>query len=359
MALHLSLVSQQVSKTKYASGAFIVILFMSMLAPGFSSQLSQISVPSNGLINYPPPPKLEAVFGWGGFIKTYQSVVPLLDQLKQDGWKGVRYQSVPEWAQPTWGTVDINHNILRHLVDEAKTRHMYVMLNIAHNFYMYGSPPEGTPGFYIDGHRDEWINQFIIDATPYKNDDNVILEIANEYGASRESHQAEIEDHYNAMISALRSEGFNQTIQCNFWWNQRIVALNDPLDEYMVGAHYYGQAFDNYNPSTPIDFEAACEESGVNDAIEYIFSGFVADAETLGIPFCTTELGASWKYSDETIPGGYIYSVGGIAYVMQFLEYAKEYNVSVIMHRIGSYSDYEVYYEKALEYFNRDFWTLP
>lgn len=331
-----------------------------MLPIGLSSQHSQFSISSTGRLNYQPPPNPGAVFGWGGFIRTYESVIPLLDKLKDDGWNIVRYQSVPEWAQPTWGSFDINHGILRHLIDEAKKRNMYVMINIAHNFYMYGSPPEGTPGFYIDGHRDEWINQYIIDATPYKNDGNVILEIANEYGSNRESHQAEIEAHYNAMIPALRSEGFTQTIQCNFWWNQLIVALDDPLNNYMVGIHYYGQAFDNYNPSTPIDFEAACEESGVNDAIERIFSGPVAEAEKLRIPFCPTELGASWTYSDETIRGGYVYSVGGIAYVMRFLEYAKEYGVSVIMHRIGNkYSDYEVYYQKALQYFGRDFWTSP
>jgi len=280
----------------------------------------------------------------------------LLEELEEDGWNTVRYQSVPEWAQPTWGSADINHVVLRLLINEAKKRNMYVMLNIAHNFYMYGEPSEGFPGFYIDGHLDDWISQYIIDASPYRNDDNVIFEIVNEYGSNRRVQQTELEQYLNAMIQTLRSEGFSQKIQCNFWWNNKIVKLNDPLNNYMIGLHYYGQSFDRYNPSTPMDFEKACLESGVKSEIQGIFSSSVSISNRLGIPFCVTELGASWTYSDDTIRGGYVYSVGGIAYVMKFLEYAQQYNASVIMHRVGSNSDYEVYYEKATEYFDLDFW---
>ncbi len=344
------------SRTAHLPTILAIVLALALIPKGLALQAPSFSISSNGTVGDQPHRDPKLFFGWGGFIRNRESVVPLLEKLEEDGWTTVRYQSVPQWAQPTWGSADINHGILRLLIDEAKKRSMYVMLNIAHNFYMYGEPTEGFPGFYIDGHFDDWISQYIMDASPYKTDDNVIFEILNEYGSNRQVQQEELEQYLNTMIQTLRSEGFYQTIQCNFWWNNKIVRLNDPVNNYMIGLHYYGQSFDRYNPNTPVDFEKACLESGVKSEIQGIFSSSVSTSNRLGIPFCVTELGASWTYSDKTIPGGYVYSVGGIAYVMKFLEYAQQYNASVIMHRIGSNSDYEVYYEKAEEYFDLDFW---
>ena len=294
------------------------------------------------------------LFGWGGIsyggTSGYNAIEPMLDELQAEGWNCFRYYSVPTWAQPRWGTSDINYNILSHLCDEAKERGMYIFLNIAHNF------PTGT---YIDGHRDEWINGYLADLNRInaKNRDNIILELTNEYTGS----QSSIIAHYNAMIAALRAEGYTQTIQLNYWWDHDIGyctrQVDDPLNNFMVGMHHYAQSkdFDDYN--TPGTFTEVCQNSGIEDYLQNsIWPDIIKPVLDAGVDYCCTELGTGWDYK---------YTRGGVAFCMRFLQLAEEDGrVHAVMHRWQpggpSYeTDYDDYYERAQEYFGMSFFQKP
>ena len=105
----------------------------------------------------------------------------MLDQLKQDGWNTFRYYSCPSWSTQIPNndcTGWIDYEILRHLIEEAEKRGIYIMLNIAHNF---------PTSAFIDGRRDLWINQYLADlnAINAKDHDNLIFDLANEYTGSQ------------------------------------------------------------------------------------------------------------------------------------------------------------------------------
>jgi len=324
---------------------------LSMLSASSSSTSSHIPIPSNGLISYPPQDP-GALLGWGGFGRTKSAVIPMLDQLEQDGWNIFRYYSVPAWAQPEWGTADINYDILGHLIEESQKRGIYVMLNIAHNF---------PTGAFIDEHQQEWIDGYLNDlaniefTTPgltAKTCDNIIFDLANEYTGS----QSNIISHYNALILALRNEGYTQPCCLSYWWNHDIAhcvsQVDDPLNNFMAGMHHYAQSnnFDDYD--TPGTFTEVCQNSGIEDYWQNLWNARVQPVLDLGVPYCAGELGTGWDYK---------YTRGGVAFCMKFFQMAKaDGNVHVIMHRWNfggsSYEiDYQNYYDAAQQYWGEDF----
>lgn len=330
---------------------FIMLLSLCELCEvedAWSPEEIKVNILSGGSISYapspPPPPSSDALFGWGGFVRTYDSVTPMLDQLQQDGWNIVRYYSVPQWAQAIgYGGFDINHEILRHLIEEAKNRDMYVLLNIAHNF---------PPGPFIDDHQDDWINEYLadlqaIDAIDY---DNLLFDLANEYTGT----QSNIIAHYNAMIAALRDAGYTQPCLLSYWWDHDIgyctSQIVDPLDNFMVGMHFYAQSnnFDDYN--TPGTFTEVCQDSGIEDYFQnWLWPEKIQPVLDQGIEFLCGEIGSGWDYK---------YTRGGVAFPMRFLQLAQEDDrVHVIMHSAPSCCyDYDDYYGQAQEYWGMDFW---
>jgi hypothetical protein len=82
---------------------------------------------------------------------------------------------------------------------------------------------------------------------------------------------------------------------------------------------------------------------------------FYQEAKRLGAKYVISEMGGSNTWNP-SYGGKYCMSVGNVAYVMKLLQVAKEYNVTCIMHRVGVYDDYYLYYYYAQKYFGKSFW---
>lgn len=326
--------------------AFLIIISAFSLAPaGFSSQSSQAAISSNGLVRYSPQPKSGPVFGWGGYITTVGDVIPILDDLKADGYTAIRY-----WARPYWYYGSSSHNldfdVLDHLVEEAESRNIVVYIDCEHNY---------PPSDFIKGHEQDWINDLKIVGHRYSNRSNVVLECINEYTGDEQPAL------YNRAIADLREDGIHLPLLFNFWWNQKNVALNDPDNNYAIGRHLYGSGYDSYNPSTPMTLEDAVQESGIVNSMHRYFDDpgqtlYLQEAIRLDIPngWVITELGPTDNEEMVRNP-----SVGNMAYAMQFLREAASHNVSIICYRIGDMSTKAIYEQKAQECFEEDFFTPP
>jgi len=299
-----------------------------------------------------------ANFGWTGFIETPEEVVPLLDKLKTAGWNSIRYQAVPEWALDYHkGYVSLlNFEVLDLLVKEAEKRGMTVYLLCAHCWKPSEFGGTGGSDNYIDGHEKEWIKLWLTLGKRYNNK-NVVIDAWSEYssieGMERYQQLAQ------SLIDRLRMVRIKTEVHFNIWWNSPIFVLDDPIENYSVGRHQYGSMFDDYNPTVPIDFETACEESGINAQMDKYFTNefetyFFQAAKKLGVKYVISEMGGS-NTPDTSYGGRYSMSVGNVAYVMKLLQIAKENDVTCIMHRIGVYEDYDLYYQYAQEYFAETF----
>ncbi len=302
-------------------------------------------------------------FGWTGYIETTGEVAPLLDRLEASGWDTVRYQAIPAWAlgHHVGYVTLLNLTVLDLLVDEASKRNMTVYLLCAHCWAGndYGATTGGS-GNFIDGYEQEWINLWLTLGTRYKGK-NIVIDAWSEYssvnGTTRYKALAQ------SLIDALRNAGIEAPVHFNIWWNSPIFALNDSSNNYSVGRHQYGAKFDdyypNYNSTTLIDFETVCEESGINANISHYFvesnNAFYQEATRLGMKYVISEMGGS-NTPDASYGGKYSMSVGNVAYAMKLLQVAKAYNVTCIMHRIGVYDDYYLYYYYAQKYFGKNFW---
>ena len=325
----------------------------SPLPPSPSSHSALISM--SGVINYSPEPQSTVDFGWCGYITTKAEVIPLLDKLKADGWNAIRYQSVPEWVTEHDGyRVSIDYEILDHLVEEAEKRGMTVYLLCAHAWQP--NTGEGGSGGFIDGHEQEWINDFRSVAQRYA-DNNIVIDAWSEYSSSQ--GQSRYQSLAQMFLDEFRSYGLNMRIHFNLWWNCKPFALDDPEDNYSEGRHHYAQFLDNYNPPTPIDFETACEESGINQRMQLYFEDnnnmYYQEAKRLGIPYWIISENGGSETQTTAYGGQYSMSVGNIAFAKKLIEVSKEYGVSCIMHRVGWLSDYDLYYQYSEEYFGEPF----
>jgi len=318
-----------------------IIIAVSVISVGSSLQNFHV-ISATGRISYAHAP----VFGWGGYITEIEQVIPILDDLKSDGYTAIRY-----WARPKWlygeSPHNLNFDILDHLVNEAAKRGIVVYIDCAHNY---------PPSQYInESNRETWINEVIEVGLRYNNRSNVVLEPVNEYTGPDQV------DLYNWAIARIRAAGIHLPLLWNFWWNQKNVALNDPDNNYAIGRHFYGTAYDNYNPPIPITLEEAVQDSGIaNSMYRYFYDPtqtfYLQEVIRLNIPngWVITELGPT--DNEELIKNP---SVGNMAYAMQFLREAAANNVSVICYRIGSFSTKSLYEQKALEYFQEEYFIPP
>ena len=218
-------------------------------------------------------------------------------------------------------------------------------------------PHNYPPSEYIDsGNREEWISDVISIGLRYNNENHVVLEPINEYTGS---DQVSL---FNWGMQRIRAEGITLPLLWNFWWNQKIVALDDPLNNYAVGRHFYGK-HQSYNPSTPIDLDYAIDSSGVGNSLYNYFYGssnmYLQEVKRLGIPngFVVTELGPyDGGGSYENHP-----SVGDMAYAMGFIREAIKNDVDVALYSVGAsstgstYNKLDIYEELAQEYFNEGY----
>jgi len=299
-----------------------------------------------------------ATVGWTGYIETTEEVIPLLDKLKAAGWDSLRYQAVPDWALDYHvGYVSsLNLEVLDLLVQEAKNRDMTVYLLCAHCWKPAAYGGTGGSDNFIDGHEQEWINLWLTLGKRYKNE-NVVIDAWSEYSSSLGTER--YQQLSQSLIDCLRSARIKTEVHFNIWWNSPIFAIEDPIANYSVGRHQYGWMFNDYTPDVPIDFETACEESGINSQMDKYFvesnNAFFKAAEQLGLKYVISEMGGS-NTPDTSYGGKYSMSVGNVAYVMKLLQMAKENDVTCIMHRVGIYEDYDLYYQYAQEYFGENFW---
>lgn len=290
-----------------------------------------------------------ATFGFGGFLTSYSSALYWLDKLKSSDWNSVRFQAMPPWE----GTSYTNWALIDYVVAQAKARNITVYLDLQHNY-----PPNNKIHYYVS----QWLNRLAYQGSRYNSYSNVVIEIWNEYTGSDQVTLA------NQAFSYLRSRGINLRLHVNLWWNQKVVVLNDPIKKYSEGRHLYGTMFDNYNPTTPISLDYAyanAKTSGGTTLTKVMYSYFEwnnpyypyyhPEAERLGIPWVVTELGGSYTPYYTSSGQYYKMGVGNMAYVMKFLELAKKHGVTVIMHRIGTCGDYDLYYKKAWDYFRVSF----
>jgi hypothetical protein len=327
------------------SSILSVISVIFLISPLYASSFSQYTVSSQGSIALPKDQFKQsdrAVFGWGGYITTVGEVIPILDDLKEGGYNAIRY-----WARPYWlygrSSHNLNFEVLDHLVEEAAKRNIVVYIDCEHNY---------PPSPYINAsNREVWINEVIQVGLRYKDKSNVVLEPINEYTGS---DQVEL---YNWAIARIRAAGIHLPLLWNFWWNQRTVALNDPDNNYAVGRHIYGRAYDNYNPPTPMALQQAVQDSGIAKSMYRYFEDpsqtlYLQEVIRLKIPngWVISELGPT--DNEELVDNP---SVGNMAFAMQFLREALSHNVSVICYRIGSFSKKALYEQKAHEYFKEDF----
>lgn len=306
---------------------------------------SSSTLSSRGSVSYKSRPATLPVFGWGGYIGSIDQVIPILDDLASGGYTGIRY-----WAIPVWLTESPSHNlnlaILDRLVDEAERRGIVVYIDSEHNY---------PPSAYIDGHEQEWIQDLIMVGRRYNDRPNVVLECVNEYAGS---NQPAI---YNRAIAELRAAGVHLPLLFNYWWNQVNAELNDPDNNYAIGRHFYGKAWDSYNVAVPADLSTVVEESGIANAMyKYFYSTtekiYLQSSLELRIPngFVVTELGPT---DDEAIVGDP--SVGNIAYGMAFLREGIKNNVTVLLYRVGDSSKKALYEQRALTYFGEGFLPAP
>ena len=331
------------SNHKKAAGItfMLVVLVFSVVSMSFGS-LSSTIISAIGMIKYARTPK----FGWGGYITEVEHVIPILDDLTAGGYTAIRY-----WAKPYWlygkSDYNLNFDVLDLLVEEASKRGIVVYIDCAHNY---------PPSQYInESNKEIWINEVIEVGLRYKDKSNVVLEPVNEYTGPDQV------DLFNWAMARIRAAGVHLPLLWNFWWNQKNVALNDPDNNYAIGRHFYGSAYDNYNPPTPISLKVAVQESGIaNSMYRYFYDPsqtfYLQEVIKLGIPngWVISELGPT--DTEELVRNP---SVGNMAFAMQFLREAAANNVSVICHRIGSFSTKSLYEQKALEYFLEDFFTPP
>ncbi|MCK5628706.1 hypothetical protein KAI12_04495, partial [Candidatus Bathyarchaeota archaeon] len=189
-----------------------------------------------------------AVFGWGGYISNKQDVIPILNDLDSDGYNGIRY-----WARPSWLFGNSGHtlklDVLDLLVEEADKRGIIVYIDCEHNY-----PPSAYINF---GNRETWINDVIKIGLRYKDKTNVVLEPVNEYTGSDQISL------YNWATARIRNAGITLPLLWNFWWNQKNARIQDPLNNYAIGRHLYGNSYNSYNPSTPMSLQYAVDRSGV------------------------------------------------------------------------------------------------
>lgn len=296
----------------------------------------------SGTIQYNSPDNNGVHFGWGGYISSTTDALAILNDLENDGYNAIRY-----WARPYWyyqsNHHSLNYEILDLLVNEALERGIIVYIDCEHNY-----PPED---FITSSNRDDWINDVIEVGLRYNDYDNVVLEPINEYTGN---DQVEL---YNWGMARIREAGIHLPLLWNYWWNQPNAALNDPDNNYAIGRHLYGSGQDNYNPQTPISLEAVVQETSIGNSMYRYFrdpyqSLYLQSVLDLNIPngWVITEMGPT---DNEALVGNP--SVGNMAYAMQFLREAANYNVSVICYRIGDQTKKAIYEQKALEYFNEEF----
>jgi hypothetical protein len=306
---------------------------------------SSSTLSSRGSVAYTSKPAARPVFGWGGYIGSIDQVIPILDDLASGGYTGLRY-----WAIPVWLAVSSSHNlnlaILDKLVDEAARRGIVVYIDSEHNY---------PPSAYIDAHEQEWIQDLIMVGKRYNDRPNVVLECVNEYTGS---NQPAI---YNRAIAELRAAGVHLPLLFNYWWNQVNTELDDPDNNYAIGRHFYGKAWDNYNVAVPADLSTVIKEAGIADAMyKYFYSTtekiYFQSSLKLQIPngFVVTELGPT---DNEAIVGDP--SVGNIAYGIAFLREGIKNNVTVLLYRIGDSSKKALYDQRASTYFGEGFLPAP
>ena len=218
----------------------------------------------------------------------------------------------------------------------------------------------GGSGPFIDGYEQEWIDLWLDLGERYE-DKNVVIDAWSEY--SHILNDTRYQPLAQSLVDALRDAGIDAQIHFNIWWNGHIFALNDPFDNYSLGRHLYGGKYDNYNPSfnatTTLDFETVCQDSGIDADMDHYFEGtdrmFYQEAKKLGVNFIISEMGASNTYN-VTYASKYSMSVGNVAYAMRLLQIAEQYGVTCIMHRVGVYDDYYLYYYYAMKYFGQSLW---
>lgn len=319
----------------------LIILAVSVVSVSFGLQSSSI-ISTTGMISYASA----RVFGWGGYIPEVEQVIPILDNLAAGRYTAVRY-----WARPYWlygeSPYNLNFNVLDHLVEEAAKRNIVVYIDCEHNY---------PPSQYInETNKEIWVNEVIEVGLRYKDKFNVVLEPVSEYTGSDQV------DLYNWAMTRIRAAGIHLPLLWNFWWNQKNVVLNDPDNNYAIGRHLYGSAYNDYNPPTPMSLEDAVQESGIKNAMYHYFydtsqTFYLQEVIKLGIPngWVISELGPT---DNESLVGNP--SVGNMAYAMQFLREAASNNVSVICYRIGSFSTKSLYEQKALEYFQESYFMPP
>jgi len=299
------------------------------------------------------------VFGWGGYF--YGGITELEEQLirlRDAGWDAIR----PYGAQPWRSGLHYTQAEIDYVVSRADELGITVYLDLMHNY---------PPSDYLAGHKQEWIDFWFQQGTRFNNYNNVVIEAVNEWDAPNPTTQYAW---YNDLLTALRNAGITLPILFNY--SQYTTAyqkpgqyqlLNDPIDNYMIGIHRYGNAFDDTYPATlPTNLDSFAEQIGVSDWMRTKFelaNGEYSNEwhirERLGKQLCVTELGCSYNVGNQCRTGGYEMSPGNMAWVMKYLEYAKKHNANIILHRIGSYDDYHCYYQFAQDYFAQNFWTPP
>ncbi len=325
----------------------LALLFVgSLLAIDTEATLSrQITIATSGQIASGIENKRPTI-GWGGYFTRDQDVVPILDDLAAGNYAAIRY-----WARPYWlyGASSNNLDLTRLdlLVNEAAKRNIVVYVDCEHNY---------PPSAYVNStNKETWIDEVIAVGLRLNNRTNVVLEPVNEYTGS---DQVQL---YNWAINRLRNESISLPLLWNFWWNQPNAALADPADNYAIGRHLYGHAFDNYTRSTPTSLADTVADSGVGNSMHTYFDDknnrfYFQEVVRLEIPngWVISELGPT---DNEQLVGNP--SVGNMAYAMQFLREAAARNVSVMCYRIGTSSKKALYEQRALEYFGENYAPQP
>jgi len=289
------------------------------------------------------------VFGWGGYF--YGGITELEEQLVRlhdAGWNAIR----PYAAQPWRNGLHYTQEEIDYIVSRGDELGITVYLDLMHNY---------PPSDYLTGHKQEWIDFWVQQASRFNNRTNVVIEAINEWAPPNASTGY---SWFQDLLDALRSTGIKLPILFNYsqWGGyMTIKALDDPQHNYMIGRHYYGADWDGVTTSPlPTDLDSFAESKGVTGWLRNHFEGSGGSAyqtRQLNVPYCVTELGCSYNYSNMCISGGYLMYPGNMAFVMKYLEYAKKYNANIILHRIGTYDDYHCYYQFAQDYFAQNFWT--
>jgi hypothetical protein len=287
-----------------------------------------------------------SAMGWGGRLSGgIPEFEKYLSLMKRDGWNAIRlYGNPPWWDMEVYSQVELDYIVRR--CQELQIR---LFLDLMHNY---------PAGDYVSGHEQELIDYWIRIGKRYSNATAIlVLEIVNEWLPSSPSVGYAT---FQRIVTALRDVGLKHVLLLNYHAADMTFdhLVNDPLNATWYGRHYYGNRYDEtgLGSKLPLKLDEFANKTGITASVEDLFkNGDAAKLRAKGKVFCVTELGASYTPSNEWMPGGYVYSPGGIAFVHKFLDAAAKYGgTCVTLHRIGDHyqGDYQVYMNLSRSYFN-------